>query len=242
MAYPKAADTTRAIRPVTPRSPARARPPQAFFDESYVIPPRRLPDRDGLTLEDWTGVARSRGEAEINKLASNCSLARDTAGVHYRQDGVQGLLLGEQVGIALLRSSGRCTPSVRTGSADDVRGQDDHRSDGCAARRRGLCTFRSRFSRAAAAASRRRLLHRVGARARTLHQRPNVPGIMCRMRRGRSRRRCSTVSTAFISSRASRIRGRAARCAHQPRHQRRSHDACRAAAARRGALGVPEKP
>lgn len=75
---------------------------KAFFDESFVIPGPKTAGRDGLALEDWSGAPLTVG-AELNKLASNCSLARDTAGVHYRQDGVQGILLGEQVALALLR-------------------------------------------------------------------------------------------------------------------------------------------
>ena len=75
---------------------------KAFFDESFVIPGPKTAGRGGLALEDWTGVPLTVG-GELNKLASNCSLARDTAGVHYRQDGVQGILLGEQVALALLK-------------------------------------------------------------------------------------------------------------------------------------------
>jgi hypothetical protein len=75
---------------------------KAFFDESFVLPSPRVPDRDGLALEDWTGVPLSVG-GELNKLASNCSLGRDTAGVHYRQDGEQGLRLGEQLALAVLK-------------------------------------------------------------------------------------------------------------------------------------------
>jgi hypothetical protein len=75
---------------------------KAFFDESFALPAPKVADRDGTALLDWTGTPLSVG-GELNKLASNCTLARDTAGVHYRQDGEQGLRLGEQVGIALLR-------------------------------------------------------------------------------------------------------------------------------------------
>ena len=75
---------------------------KAFFDESFLLPAPKVADRNGIDLLDWTGAPLSVG-GELNKLASNCTLARDTAGVHYRQDGVQGILLGEQVGIALLK-------------------------------------------------------------------------------------------------------------------------------------------
>ena len=75
---------------------------KAFFDESFLLQAPKVADRNGIDLLDWTGAPLSAG-GELNKLASNCTLARDTAGVHYRQDGEQGLRLGEQVGIALLR-------------------------------------------------------------------------------------------------------------------------------------------
>jgi membrane-associated phospholipid phosphatase len=82
---------------------------KAFFDESLVLPDPKVPGRDGLALYDWTGVPLTAG-GELNKLASNCTLARDTAGVHYRNDGDEGLRLGEQVGIALLREFRTLSP------------------------------------------------------------------------------------------------------------------------------------
>lgn len=42
-------------------------------------------------------------EVELNKLASNIALGRDMAGVHYRSDGDQGILLGEKVAIQYLK-------------------------------------------------------------------------------------------------------------------------------------------
>jgi hypothetical protein len=36
---------------------------------------------------------------ELNKLAANVALGRDTAGVHWRSDGVEGLNLGEGVAV-----------------------------------------------------------------------------------------------------------------------------------------------
>ena len=50
------------------------------------------PDADQITLN-----------GEINKLASNIGLARDFAGIHWRSDYVQGLLLGEAVALSVLR-------------------------------------------------------------------------------------------------------------------------------------------
>lgn len=39
---------------------------------------------------------------EINKLASNVAIGRNWAGIHYRTDAVQGILLGEQVAIKFM--------------------------------------------------------------------------------------------------------------------------------------------
>lgn len=82
---------------------------KGFFDESFVLPAPKVADRNGVELLEWTGTALSTG-GELNKLASNCTLARDIAGVHYRQDGEQGLRLGEQVGLALLRELRSSSP------------------------------------------------------------------------------------------------------------------------------------
>jgi hypothetical protein len=40
---------------------------------------------------------------ELNKLANNVALGRDMAGVHWRSDAEQALLLGEAVTISVLR-------------------------------------------------------------------------------------------------------------------------------------------
>jgi hypothetical protein len=40
---------------------------------------------------------------ELNKLASNIATGRNMAGIHYREDGDQGILLGEQVAIQYLK-------------------------------------------------------------------------------------------------------------------------------------------
>jgi hypothetical protein len=40
---------------------------------------------------------------ELDKLANNVALGRDMAGVHWRSDAQQALLLGEKVAISILR-------------------------------------------------------------------------------------------------------------------------------------------
>lgn len=77
---------------------------KALFNESFVIPDPVVATNGGRNLRSHSGVTLTAG-GEINKLASNIALGRDAAGVHYRQDGVQGLLLGERVAIDLLREA-----------------------------------------------------------------------------------------------------------------------------------------
>ena len=73
---------------------------KAFFNESFIIPNPLQPNGANTALEASGGVL-TVGD-ELNKLASNISLGRDYAGVHYRSDGIEGILLGEKVAIALL--------------------------------------------------------------------------------------------------------------------------------------------
>jgi hypothetical protein len=74
---------------------------KAFFKENFEIPHPVQASADGRTLDSWTGDPLTLG-GEINKLASNISIGRDAAGVHYRSDGIQGMKAGEQVGIGIL--------------------------------------------------------------------------------------------------------------------------------------------
>ena len=65
-------------------------------------------------IADATGdnlISYSGGDAssmtivgELNKLASNVSLGRDFAGVHFREDGTNGMLVGEEYAISFLQS------------------------------------------------------------------------------------------------------------------------------------------
>jgi membrane-associated phospholipid phosphatase len=74
---------------------------KAFFNEAFVIPSPVEASADGSALNPYVGSLTIGGE--LNKLAANISIGRDTAGVHWRSDGIDGLLLGEQVAINLLR-------------------------------------------------------------------------------------------------------------------------------------------
>jgi len=72
---------------------------------------------DGLSLTNYTGtdVASMTIHGEINKLASNMSIGRNIAGVHYRSDGDNGMLLGEKVAIQWFKDH-RATQSEPIGT------------------------------------------------------------------------------------------------------------------------------
>ncbi len=81
---------------------------KALFDEtttftSLGITPMYSPD--GVTLQPYTGgdVNQITIGTELDKLASNIALARNIAGVHWRSDYQQSMLLGEAVAIAFLQ-------------------------------------------------------------------------------------------------------------------------------------------
>jgi hypothetical protein len=75
---------------------------KAFFKESFVLPAPVVPSADGSALLPYGGGSLTVG-GELDKLASNISLGRDTAGVHWRTDGDEGMRLGEKVGLGILR-------------------------------------------------------------------------------------------------------------------------------------------
>jgi hypothetical protein len=74
---------------------------KAFFNEDFAVPNPVQASADGSKLEPWTGQPLTLG-GEIDKLASNIAFGRDAAGVHFRTDSIQGLLLGERQAIGLL--------------------------------------------------------------------------------------------------------------------------------------------
>lgn len=74
---------------------------KAFFNEDFVIPDPVEASTEGEVLEPWTGADLTLGN-ELNKLASNISVGRCAAGIHYRSDN-RGLVLGEAQAIGLLR-------------------------------------------------------------------------------------------------------------------------------------------
>ncbi len=74
---------------------------KAFVNEDFVMPSPMQADDDGSELLVWDGEDLTLGH-EINKLATNISIGRCSAGVHYRSDG-SGLAVGEAMGIGMLQ-------------------------------------------------------------------------------------------------------------------------------------------
>ncbi|NGX39436.1 MAG: hypothetical protein KR126chlam1_00765 [Chlamydiae bacterium] len=75
---------------------------KAMFNEAFVIPSPLEPNAANTVLVPFGGALTVGGE--LNKLASNIALGRDHGGVHYRSDGIDGLLLGEEVAIDILEN------------------------------------------------------------------------------------------------------------------------------------------
>ena len=75
---------------------------KAWFDGNFVIPNPITTDVTGQNLVPYVGPPLTvRGE--LNKIASNVALGRNIAGVHWRSDATESLLLGEEVAISILR-------------------------------------------------------------------------------------------------------------------------------------------
>lgn len=75
------------------------------------------PADDGLSLVPYLGT--DAGDltvgGELNKIASNVALGRNTAGVHWRSDATESLKLGEQIAIGILRDQRACYNEVFNG-------------------------------------------------------------------------------------------------------------------------------
>jgi len=80
---------------------------KAFFDENFVIPHPVVPDADGLSLLPYNGPALTVRN-ELDKVANNVGIGRNMAGVHYRSDNQESLLLGERVALQMLAEQKAC--------------------------------------------------------------------------------------------------------------------------------------
>lgn len=78
---------------------------KAMFDEKRKLRFPLQPTRDGKDWESMSSnaVAPTVG-SELNKLASGIAMGRNFAGIHWRSDAWQGLLLGESVATAWLKA------------------------------------------------------------------------------------------------------------------------------------------
>ena len=94
---------------------------KAWFKESTKLGDIGLtpmePTDDGSALVTYTGA--DAGDltvgGELNKIASNVAIGRNTAGVHWRSDGTESLKLGEQMAISILRDQRACYNEVFNG-------------------------------------------------------------------------------------------------------------------------------
>jgi hypothetical protein len=78
---------------------------KAFFNEDAPIENPLVPNAAGTALVAYSGPGAGdlTVGGELNKLAGNIALGRNGAGVHWRSDYDQSLLLGERVAIGLLQ-------------------------------------------------------------------------------------------------------------------------------------------
>jgi len=75
---------------------------KVFFDENTIILDAVIPNSDGQNLIPYRGSEVLTVCGELNKLASNISIGRDFAGVHWRSDAISGMKLGEELAIRYL--------------------------------------------------------------------------------------------------------------------------------------------
>ena len=81
---------------------------KAFFDHKHPLTiagndhTAFVPTEDGSCLTKVSVDGQLTVEGELNKLASNISIGRDWAGVHYFSDYIESIRMGEQIAIGIL--------------------------------------------------------------------------------------------------------------------------------------------
>ncbi|QEG30618.1 PAP2 superfamily protein [Gemmata obscuriglobus] len=82
---------------------------KAFFDEDYPIPHPVVPNDDGTALVPYTGpdAHRLTVGGELDKVAANIAIGRNMAGVHWRSDYRESVLLGQTVALCVLHRQAR---------------------------------------------------------------------------------------------------------------------------------------
>lgn len=81
---------------------------KAYYDETFPIYEPVMPTPDGLALVRYNGPGPLTVGGELNKLAMNIAHGRNIAGVHWRSDATQSMLLGEKIAISILRDQKEC--------------------------------------------------------------------------------------------------------------------------------------
>jgi membrane-associated phospholipid phosphatase len=74
---------------------------KAFFDESWPLPDLIVPTSDGTHVVPFDGGPLTVG-GELDKLAANVATGRNGAGIHWRTDFSEAILLGERVALGIL--------------------------------------------------------------------------------------------------------------------------------------------
>ncbi len=78
-----------------------------FYDGSFQIPAPVVPSGDGTATAPYVGAPLTVN-GELHKLAHNISFGHGThAGIHWRSDSDESILLGEAVAISFLRDQAR---------------------------------------------------------------------------------------------------------------------------------------
>jgi hypothetical protein len=82
---------------------------KAWFDEDWTIPNPVVPNADGTELRPYNGIDANSLTVggELNKVATNIAMGRNFAGIHWRTDGSEGMILGEEVAIGILKEQSR---------------------------------------------------------------------------------------------------------------------------------------
>lgn len=78
---------------------------KACYNEVFILPDPQVAAADGLSLQPYTGSEPLTVGRELNKLAANIAIRRNAAGVHWRSDATERLLLGEVVALSVLAGS-----------------------------------------------------------------------------------------------------------------------------------------
>lgn len=80
---------------------------KAWFDEDTVIQDPVVPDPTGQVTVPYRGRDTLTVGGELNKIASNIAIGRNIAGVHWRSDATESLILGESVALSVMRDQKR---------------------------------------------------------------------------------------------------------------------------------------